>query len=167
MTFEEITHLIKTQFGDGVGITQHSAGLMPYITINADSITEVCDFLYRNPQMYFDYLACMTGIDLGAEAGKIEIAYNLYSIPYDTKYCIKISVNRNELNTTPLPTVKSVSHIWRTADWHEREMFDLVGVNFDGHPDLRRILLPADWEGHPLRKDNKTQEYYHEIKVAY
>ena len=65
------------------------------------------------------------------------------------------------------PEVDSVVDFWRTAEWHEREAFDLIGVKFLGHPDLRRILLPADWEGHPLRKDYQHQEYYRGIKVEY
>jgi NADH-quinone oxidoreductase subunit C len=65
------------------------------------------------------------------------------------------------------PHVASVSLIWGTADWHEREAFDLMGIIFDGHPDLRRILLPADWEGHPLRKDYKVQEFYNGMRVPY
>jgi len=167
MTFEEVTHLIKKRFCEDLIIAENPSGLMPYLVINSDKIVDVCDFLYKDPNTYFDFLSCMTGIDMGFEVGKLEIVYNLYSIPFDTKYCIKISVVRNELSISPLPTVNTVSHIWRTADWHEREIFDLIGINFIGHSDLRRILLPADWEGHPLRKDNKTQEYYHEIKVAY
>ena len=65
------------------------------------------------------------------------------------------------------PQVPTVSHIWKTADWHEREAFDLMGIQFSNHPDLRRILLPEDWEGHPLRQDYQAQEYYHGIQVKY
>jgi len=72
-----------------------------------------------------------------------------------------------EYNGTYLPTISTLSHIWRTANWHEREAFDLMGLWFESHPDLRRILLPADWQGHPLRKDYENMETYHGIKVAY
>ena len=79
---------------------------------------------------------------------------------------LKVEVARNT-EEGKLPQVPSVSSIWKTADWHEREAFDLVGIEFTNHPDLRRILLPSDWEGYPLRKDYKEQEEYHGIKVKY
>ena len=82
----------------------------------------------------------------------MEVIYNLYSIPFDLHLMVKIKFDRE----TPL--VPTVSDIWKTANWHEREIFDLLGIRFEGHPDLRRILLPSDWEGHPLRKDDILQE---------
>jgi NADH-quinone oxidoreductase subunit C len=96
----------------------------------------------------------------------MEIVYNLYSIPYNSQLTLKVELIRNKADE-PLPELPSVSHIWRTADWHEREAYDLMGIKFSGHPDLRRILLTADWQGHPLRKDYQIQETYHGIKVAY
>jgi NADH-quinone oxidoreductase subunit C len=166
MNFEEITQAIQNKFSPESVITKQASGLMPYIVIKPALISQVCSFLYENPGTYFDYLACMTGIDNGPEAATMEIAYNLYSIPFELKYCIKVSLKRNT-EGEKLPEIDTVSHIWRTANWHEREIYDLLGIHFNGHLDLRRILLPADWEGYPLRKDNKTQEYYHDIKVAY
>src|SRR5690606_639093 len=104
--------------------------------------------------------------DNGPEAGTLEVVYHLYSIPYEHSLVLKVTVPRNQPDE-PLPTIPSVTHIWRTADWHEREIFDLIGINFEGHSDLRRILLPADWTGHPLRKDYQNLEYYHDIRVPY
>lgn len=106
-------------------------------------------------------LSCVTGIDNGPQTGTMEIAYNLYSIPFDLHLMLKITIPRDDAK------VESVSGIWRTADWHEREIFDMFGVHFNNHPDLRRILMPADWEGHPLRKDYKQQAYYRNIKLDY
>jgi NADH-quinone oxidoreductase subunit C len=96
----------------------------------------------------------------------MEVIYNLYSIPFEHSLMLKIIFPRNK-EDEPLPVVPSVSAIWRTADWHEREAFDLVGISFSNHPDLRRILLPEDWVGYPLRKDYEAQEYYHGIQVKY
>jgi len=94
------------------------------------------------------------------------VIYHLNSIPFEHSFVLKVEVTRNK-EDEPLPQVFSLTPIWKTADWHEREAYDLVGIDFIGHPDLRRILLPADWQGHPLRKDYKEQEFYHGIKVKY
>jgi NADH-quinone oxidoreductase subunit C len=126
----------------------------------------ICKELYENEQTYFDFLACITAIDNGPDKGTMEVIYNLYSIPYNIPLMLKAEIIRNKPGE-PLPQIPTVSHIWRTADWHEREAFDLMGIYFTNHPDLRRILLAADWEGHPLRKDYQLQETYHGIKVAY
>jgi NADH-quinone oxidoreductase subunit C len=131
------------------------------IKISADDLLPVMDALYRSPATYFDVLSCVTGVDNGVEARSMEIAYNLYSIPFDYRLMVKILLNRDK------PEIESVSHIWKTANWHEREIFDMYGVYFKNHPDLRRILMPSDWEGHPLRKDYKQQQYYRDIKIDY
>lgn len=131
------------------------------IKLSAQDLIQVMDTLYRNPMTYFDMLSCITGIDNGAEAATMEVAYNLYSIPFNHQLMIKVMLTRDK------PEIESVSHIWKTANWLEREIFDMYGIHFKNHPDLRRILMPADWEGHPLRKDYKHQEYYRDIKVAY
>ena len=94
----------------------------------------------------------------------MEIAYNLYSIPYEHHLTLKIRFPRLGENGK-LPAVPSVTSVWRTADWHEREAYDLMGIHFTGHPDMRRLFLPEDWQGHPLRKDYTEQERYHGITV--
>lgn len=131
------------------------------IKINAGDLLVVCEALYRDPSAYFDMLSCVTGIDNGVEAKTMEVVYNLYSIPFNHHLVLKVVLPREN------PEVETVSLIWKTADWQEREIFDLYGIKFLNHPDLRRILLPADWIGHPLRKDYKAQEYYHGIKYDY
>ena len=87
--------------------------------------------------------------------------YQLYSYPHEHAITIVVVLDRLEAQ---LPSLTS---IWKAADWHEREVFDMFGIIFNNHPDLRRILMPADWKGFPLRKDYKPQEYYHDIKVNY
>lgn len=124
-------------------------------------IHPVCTLLYTHETTYFDSLSCLTGLDNGTEAGSMEVIYNLYSIPYDLHLMLKVMLERAE------PVVDSVADIWRTANWHEREAFDLLGISFRNHPDLRRILLPNDWVGFPLRKDYSAQQAYHGIHVVY
>ncbi|HYG17908.1 MAG TPA: NADH-quinone oxidoreductase subunit C [Ohtaekwangia sp.] len=160
MTFENFNRLIA-----GISL-QHEVkfdlNARPNaVLLSPDDLIPVCETLYRNPATYFDMLSCITGIDNGPAAGTMEVAYNLYSIPFDLHLMIKVILPREAA------AVESVSHIWKSADWLEREVFDMYGIHFKNHPDLRRILMPADWEGHPLRKDYKHQEYYRDIKVEY
>lgn len=134
----------------------------PYsLTIEPGIMHDLMQRLYETEGLYFDMLSCITGVDNGPEAGTMEVVYNLISIPYENSLMIKVTLSRES------PSVPTVSDIWRTADWLERETYDLLGIHFEGHPDLRRILLPADWEGHPLQKDYEQQEYYHGVRVAY
>lgn len=90
--------------------------------------------------------------------------YHLSSIPFEKSVVLKVQIER-DLDAEGL--VDSVSGVWKTANWHEREVYDFFGVKFNNHPDLRRILLPADWQGYPMRKDYEEQEAYHGIKVKY
>ncbi|MGN7888540.1 NADH-quinone oxidoreductase subunit C [Dyadobacter sp. 22481] len=165
MTFQEITDIVTSQFPE-YAISPDTKNLQPALIVPAQGIAAVCRFLHEDERCYFDYLACITAIDHGVAADTMELIYNLTSIPYGSDLALKTVFARNTAEGT-LPSVPTVSHIWRTADWHEREAFDLMGITFDGHPDLRRILLPEDWEGHPLRKDYNAQERYHGIYVRY
>ena len=105
----------------------------------------------------FDYLMCITSYDLESD-DKLGLAYNFYSI--DNKEYLEIRIEFNKS-----AEIFSIANIWRGADWHEREAFDMMGVLFVGHPDMKRILLPEDWEGHPLRKDWKEPEFYNGMPV--
>ena len=167
MSFEELRDFIADKFGAGVILETKADNLQPYLVLQPERLTEVCLELHDNPLTYFDFLSCVTGIDNGPEAGTMEVAYNLYSIPYNHHLTLKVQVPRNNTPEQSIPEVPTVSYIWRTADWHEREIFDLLGIYFKDHPDMRRILCAADWEGHPLRKDYKLQDYYHGIKVPF
>jgi NADH-quinone oxidoreductase subunit C len=93
--------------------------------------------------------------------GKLGVVYHLHSLKWNHKIVMKTEVSAEN------PHVRSVEAIWKTANWHEREAFDMYGIVFDGHPDLRRILMPDDWEGYPLRKDFAVPEYYNGMKVPY
>jgi NADH-quinone oxidoreductase subunit C len=128
--------------------------------IHAHDLLAVMQEMQSHPSLYFDMLSCVTGIDNGVGAD-MEVAYNLYSIPFGHHLMIKVKVDRTD------PRIESLNHLWRSANWLEREIFDMYGIVFLNHPDLRRILMPADWEGHPLRKDYQQQAYYRDIKVEY
>lgn len=166
MSFEEIVQFLVERFSEEIILGIDTEATPSIVHVKARHIAEVCLELHENEQTYFDYLSCLSGIDNGPEANTMEVIYHLYSIPYDISLGLKVQVPRNK-EGEPLPHVPTVSYIWRTANWHEREAYDLLGIHFAGHPDLRRILLAADWEGYPLRKDYKLQEYYHGIKVEY
>ncbi|MBV6645936.1 MAG: NADH-quinone oxidoreductase subunit C [Cyclobacteriaceae bacterium] len=160
MTFEDIKALLSDQFPDF--ITGEDPESTPAaLLVKSDRIRTICQWLRDHEQLHFDMLSCLTGIDNGEDTNTMELVYNLYSIPFDHHLMLKTQVDRNK------PHLPSVTSVWQTANWHEREAFDLLGIKFSGHPDLRRILLPDDWEGHPLRKDYKHQEYYHGVKVEY
>lgn len=164
MSFDDIKLLLTQKFGEDVITGEERTGLQPALLINPDRIAEVCLELRDNPNTYFDFLSCLTGMDYGVEDGRLGVVYHLSSIPYHLQLTLKVSKPNNR-NEDELPSFPSVTSVYRTADWHERETFDLVGIYFEGHPDLRRILLPDDWEGYPLRKDYKAAEYYKGIKV--
>jgi len=116
------------------------------IRIERGRIVEVCDFLKRDPDMPFNYLSDLTCVHYPDQReAPFEVVYSLYSIPNNERVRLKVATNGEG--------VDSVTGVWPSADWPEREVYDLFGVKFRGHPDLRRILLPPDWEGHPLRKD--------------
>ncbi len=160
MEFNEIRSLLQENFPAAIK-RENPESSPPMLYLDGDAIHEVCQFLHTHDALYFDSLSCLTGIDNGAEAGTMEVVYHLYSIPYDLHLALSVELDRKN------PSIISVSDLWGGANWHEREAYDLLGISFLGHPDLRRILLPEDWEGYPLRKDYEEQENYHDIKVKY
>jgi len=164
MTFNEIISRLKNQFGDSIIVELKEDGLMPYVVIPKVELLNLSSFLQSDEMLFFDMLSSITAIDLGKASTEMELVYNFYSIPFEHSFCFKIKFDKE---TDFLPKVDSLSSFWNTANWHEREAFDLFGINFVGHPDLRRILLPEDWQGYPLRKDYQEQEKYHGITVKY
>lgn len=134
------------------------------IIIPKENIFVVCYYLLNNNKLYFDFLNCISGVDNGVEVGTFDILYHISSVPFEHSVVLKCSLNR-EINENF--NIDSVSGVWKSADWHEREIFDFFGLKFSNHPDLRRILMPADWKGYPLRKDYEEQAEYHGIKVKY
>ncbi len=128
----------------------------PWLEIEPSILIEVMTYL-KSRELDFDELMCLSGVDYGAES-ELGVTYHLCSTATGSKFTVKVKVAREK------PVLPSVSSLWRTANWHEREVYDLYGISFDGHPDLTAILLPDDWEGHPLRKDYVLNKTYHGIK---
>jgi NADH-quinone oxidoreductase subunit C len=169
----DILDAITVHFGPEAVVGNDFTVLQPWIAVPPSHLVAVCTFLRDDPAIYMDYLECLSGVDEGPAANRIGVVYHMMSITRGHRLVLKCFVVRTvPIETTPahshgLPSIPSVTAVWRTADWHEREAYDLLGIWFEGHPDLRRILMPADWEGHPLRKDYVNPEFYHDIQTAY
>ena len=146
----------------------------PWIEVAAEGLPEVCRLLRDDPDLRMNMLHCISGVDYfepdEKKAAKVpwqphvEVIYHLSSLVHKHRLVLKVHLPRWKDGVEgQLPEVPSVSSIWSTANWHEREVFDLSGIRFTGHPDLRRILCPEDWTGHPLRKDYRQPDEYHGI----
>lgn len=167
MAPEEIANLLKANFGDAVLETAMNT-THPAVVIAPASWREIALFLQREARLQMNMLRCISGVDRLA-AGYIEVVYDFISMQPggsggcwtgNTLIAIKVRVPRDGGH---LPTV---SDLWPAADWHEREVYDMFGVSFDKHPDMRRILCPDDWVGYPLRKDYEYPLEYHGIPAT-
>lgn len=118
----------------------------PTLRIAREEIVEVCRFLRDDPEAQFDFLTDLTGRHIPDAEKPFQVIYHLYSFPRNVRLRLKVDLAEDE-------AVPSVVKVWSGANWMEREVYDLVGIRFENHPDLRRLLLPQDWEGHPLRKE--------------
>jgi NADH-quinone oxidoreductase subunit C len=137
---------LKERFSDAIGEAVEFIGQLS-INVERSRIVEICDFLKRDEKSPFNYLSDLTCVHFpDRKDAPFEIVYNLYSIPANERVRLKVATNDSS-------EVESVTGVWPAANWLEREVFDLFGIRFSNHPDLRRLLLPPDWEGHPLRKD--------------
>jgi NADH-quinone oxidoreductase subunit C len=174
MAFNEIVTVLEQQFGERIRGTKPDA-IDPWITVEPGDLVEICRFLRDDPRLRFELLNCISGVDYlepdskkAPKAGfepHLEVIYHFQSFTHRHRFVVKVNLPRWKDNRPgALPEVPSLTGLWRTADWHEREVYDLSGVWFTGHPDLRRILLSEDWEGHPLRKDYEFPLEYHGIR---
>jgi NADH-quinone oxidoreductase subunit C len=165
---------LKKKFGNKI-TNVNSQAIDPWIEVQPAALVEICEFLKTDPDLRFELLNCITAVDYfepdPKKAAKatfqpiLVVVYHLSSVSKKHSLVLKVMLPRwQDDQPGVLPEVPSVAGVWRTADWHEREVFDLSGVNFIGHPDLRRILCPEDWEGHPLRKDYEMPLEYHGIR---
>jgi len=153
----QIAARIQARFGDAVQEVKTDVP-DPFVTIEPASVAEIGCFLRDEPELDFASLMCLSGIDYG---DRLAVAYHLHSMRHRHRLCVKANLPR-EAGAARLPSVVAV---WPGANWHEREAYDLFGIVFEGHPDLRRILLPDDWPGHPLRKDYEFPREWHGIPV--
>lgn len=145
--------LIRTQFADSVQEIIEAVGEITVI-VKREGLVELMTWLRDEPSLRFNYLSDIGGVDLGEFAiPRFAIAYQLYSLEHNHRLRVKVFLEEDDAH---LPTMWNV---WKAANWLEREIYDMFGVIFDGHPDLRRILMPADYEGYPLRKDFPLKGY--------
>ena len=174
MSEPNIPDRLKEKFGSGI-IGADPEAIDPWIEVSPDAIVDVCRYLKGAPDLQFDMCNCISGVDfLHTDPKKaekadwephLEVVYHLSSISLKKTLVLRLKTSRwKDDQDGQLPEVPSVSGVWTTAIWHEREVFDLCGVHFTGHPDLRRILCPEDWVGHPLRKDYEMPLEYHGIR---
>ena len=153
MIFNDILKLIESKVSNKSSLIEGKEVLK----VLPDNWAEVSTLLKNDPQLNFDYLMCITSYDKGDN--KIYgVAYNLFSTSNNHYLEVRVEVEDGI-------SIPSVVGLWKTANWHEREAFDMMGIKFEGHPNLKRILLSDDWEGHPLRKNFKEPDYYHGMPV--
>jgi NADH-quinone oxidoreductase subunit C len=185
MDQKEIYELLAEKLGDAA-LGFDDEGVEAHADVAPDSIAEACTFLRDDERLQFNQLMCLSGIDwdgldengkgksvkiLGytdegqpetsdhVSTGDFGVAYHLYSHTQRHKFTLRVRTQRDRAS------VPSVAGVWSTAAWHEREAWDLVGIRFEGHPDLRRILLEEHWEGHPLRKDYQMPDNWNNVPL--
>jgi NADH-quinone oxidoreductase subunit C len=173
MSGQQFVSQLKERFGEKI-IRDNFEAIDPWIEVAPDAIVDVCTYLRDEPGLQFELLNCISAVDYfsadpkkQAKLGdpRVEVVYHMSSISLKHSLVVKVILPRWKDNVDgKLPELPSVAGVWRTADWHEREVFDLSGVLFVGHPNLRRILCPEDWVGHPLRKDYEMPLEYHGIR---
>jgi NADH-quinone oxidoreductase subunit C len=175
----DILSILEQRFGPKIK-SKHAGQLEPacidaHAGVAAEDLLKVCRFLKEDDRLAFDMLNCVSGVDYlepdpkkAAKAGfepHLEVVYHLSSFRHKHRFVVKVVLPRwKDGKPGALPEVPSVTALWGSADWHEREVYDLSGVYFTGHPNLTRILLAEDWEGHPLRKDYEYPLEYHGIR---
>ena len=155
MTSQQIAQKIQQRFGAQI-LEAKADDKHPRVHVSAENWRALADFLHGDPELKFDWLQNLSGVDYAADE-KLCVVYDLWSFDHRHEFAVKAYCPRND------PHVPSVADLWRAADWHEREAYDMFGIIFDGHPDLRRILCADDWVGFPLRKDYVFPREYHGI----
>jgi len=160
MTPTQIANKLNAKFSDKI-IETFAVDKHPRIHLHADHWREIAEYVAHDPDLNFDFLMCLSGVDHVGE-DKFACVYDLRSFDHEHEFAFKVFTSDRDQ-----PSIPSVCDLWPIANWHEREVFDLFGIDFPGHPDMRRILLPEDWTGHPLRKDYEFPKDYHDIPGSY
>ncbi|HZY11137.1 MAG TPA: NADH-quinone oxidoreductase subunit C [Bacteroidota bacterium] len=143
---EKIVEKFQTHFKEAIESIDEFRGELT-VVVKKNDIVRICQFFRDDPELQFDSLRDICGADYYRPTDRFEVIYNLYSLKNKFRFRIKVKVDENDLH------VPSVTGVWSTADWHERETYDMYGIFFDGHSDLRRIYMPEEFEYYPLRKD--------------
>jgi len=174
-TAEEIFNVLKEKFGNSIIELKTDKPVEPFIIVDPLEVDKICLFLRDEKDLHLDSLMNLSGVDDSSgekvkdesgletiKGGTLSVYYHLESTKLKHKLTLKTSTDREKSE------VVTVTEVWKGADWHEREAYDMYGIIFLNHPDLRRILMPYDWEfGFPLRKDYKNPEFYQGMKVPY
>jgi NADH-quinone oxidoreductase subunit C len=143
----QVVEFLREEFSDHILKQEEFRGQMT-LYVEKDKLIDICRYLKSEPSMAFNYLRDLTAVDWQAKKdSRYEVVYHLYSIKYKEMIRLKVTVDEKDMS------VQSLVPVWAGANWHERECYDMFGITFTGHPDHRRILMPDDWEGFPLRKD--------------
>ncbi len=175
MDIQEISRRLVEQLGDDAVLAVVSDAGDPWIEVPGERVVDVGSVLRDDPALQFDHLCNLTAVDYFEPDPKqqkkfghdphLEVVYHLMSVSLKHQVVVKVKLPRWEGDQEgALPSVPSVSDVWAIADWHEREAYDMMGINFIGHPSLVRILCPDDWVGHPLRKDYEFPLEYHGVR---
>ena len=155
MSPEAIARLLREKLPEAVR-GEELRGPDSWVELAPEGLRPAATFLRHDPRLLMDSLLCLAGVDW---KDRLEVVYHLFSMKHRHRIVLKVKLPREGA------LLDSVQDLWPTANWHERECFDILGIRFRGHPDLRRILLPEDWEGYPLRKDYRFPESYHGMEV--
>ncbi len=158
MTTQQIARVLQDRFGEKI-VASYPDDKHPRVHVNADDWRAIAEFVLRDPALKLDWLANHSGVDYVADE-KFCVVHDLWSFDHRHSFAVKVFCPRDK------PSLPSVADLWPAADWHEREAYDMFGIIFEGHPDLRRILCADDWEGFPLRKDYVFPREYHGIPAS-
>lgn len=152
MTAQEIYQNLKNKFGENVISISEEPHYDTFVEVVPAAIKEIAMYMRDQEELGFDYLSLLTGMDYKDSLG---VVYHIQSLRHGHKIVLKVRLNREK------PELPSIERVWKTANWHEREAYDMFGIIFEGHFDLERILCPDDWVGYPLRKDYTAPTEYH------